>query len=80
MSWLGVLAGTIALIGRWAAYLADRQLIGAGEAAAIARGLRDTLERLDLARRVTNALDEPRDDGDRDYAERVRDRFRRPDE
>jgi hypothetical protein len=80
MSWLTVIAGIISLVCRAASYLADRQLIGAGEAAAVAQGLRDTLDKIDLARRASDAIADPRTAADRDYVERVRDRFKRADE
>jgi hypothetical protein len=80
MSWLTVLAGLISLISRMATYLGDKQLISAGSSAAIAQGLRDTLQNLDLARRVSDAIVDPRTAVERDYAERVRNRFKRPDE
>lgn len=80
MSWLTVLTGVISLIGRVAAYLGDKQLISAGSSAVIAQGLSDTLKNLDLARRVSDAIVDPRTATERDYVERVRNRFKRPDE
>jgi hypothetical protein len=80
MGWIAIISAAINLLGRLAAYLADRRLIEAGSAEAIARGLRETLDNLEVARRAADAVINPITADDRDYAERVRDRFKRPDE
>ena len=71
--WGSLLAGLVQLIGAVARYMGDRQMLAAGEATAISEGQRETLARIELARKSTAAMDAgPGRDA---WAERVRKRF-----
>lgn len=74
MSWLGILKLLLSLAGSVAKIVADRQLISAGEAQAVAEGLRNATDTLDKARRRIDAVR-----SDPDELERLRRRFRGPD-
>ena len=78
MEWLALVTGLLKLASAIAGYLADRRLISAGEAQAVARGTEITLENIDKARRAADAVEHPASAADDDYANRVRGRFERP--
>lgn len=73
MTWLAVLKALLSLAGSVAKIVADRQLISAGEAKAVAKGLQNATDTLDKARRRIDAVR-----ADPDERERLRDRFRDP--
>ena len=56
---------------------ADKQLIDAGQAKAIAEGLKDAMDRIDKARETARYI---RRNPDSDYARGVRDSYTRTDE
>lgn len=56
---------------------ADKQLLEAGEAKAIAEGLKDAMERIDKARKTAREI---RRNPSGDYARRVRETYTRSDE
>jgi hypothetical protein len=75
VGWLGLITGLIKLASVLADIAARRQLIKAGEAQAIAAGNRRTLDDLAKVQASRVALDDPATG----RADRVRDRFTRPD-
>lgn len=77
MVWLGLVKAALALVGELSRLLAQRQLIAAGEAQAIAEGVTATLANIDRARSAAAAVEAPRDDADLRYVERLRRRYRR---
>jgi hypothetical protein len=74
VGWLGLITGLIKLASVLADIAARRQLIKAGEAQAIAAGNQRTLDDLAKVQASRVALDDPGSG----RAERVRDRFTRP--
>jgi hypothetical protein len=74
VGWLGLITGLIKLASVLADIAARRQLIKAGEAQAIAAGNQRTLDDLAKIQASRVALDDPGSG----RAERVRDRFTRP--
>lgn len=66
MSWLAALKSLLSIVDALAGYLANRQLLKAGEAQAVSKGLReahDAIARAQAARRaVSNDPDSLRDD------------------
>ena len=74
MGWLAVITGLIKLASVVAQWASDRQLIKAGEAQAVAAGNTETLNALAKVQASRVALDDP----STVRADRVRDRFTRP--
>ena len=80
MDWGAAVLALLKLLGTLSDYLARRQLLAAGQAQAIALGLRATMNDLARARRAADAIEHPRSAADDDYARRMRDRYTRPGE
>ncbi len=60
--WLGILKALLSVAAGLADYLRDRQLLEAGEAMAIAKGLRESLDAIDKANKARQAAnDKPLD-------------------
>lgn len=74
MGWIGLISGLLRLVNFVAEFLSRKQLIDAGVAQAVAAGNTATLERIEKARKVKDALA-----ADPDYARRMRDKYTRPD-
>jgi len=74
VGWLAVITGLIKLASVVAQWASDRQLIKAGEAQAVAAGNTETLNALAKVQASRVALDDP----STGRADRVRDRFTRP--
>lgn len=74
MGWLTLITGLIKLASVVAQWASDRQLIKAGEAQAVAAGNTETLNALAKVQASRVALDDPGSG----RAERVRDKFTRP--
>ncbi len=74
MSLLSILSGLLSLANKLAEYLSRKQLIDAGEAKAIAKGLQETHERIIKAKEAANRkLDD-------DKRKRMRERYNLPDD
>jgi hypothetical protein len=75
MEWLAVATGLVKLLGAFAKWLGDRQLIKAGEAQAIAEGTDAILDRLAKSKQAADAMDAPHGADAGVWSQRVRDRF-----
>lgn len=74
MSWLSFLSGLLRFAGSLARWLESRQLLQAGERAAIATGLEKVLADVEAVRKSRDRLVDP---GER---QRLRDKFTRADD
>jgi hypothetical protein len=75
MPWLSLLTGLVSLVAELAKFLGNKRLIDAGAAEAVAKGQADVLENLRRIQVARDALVDP----ESGRAERLRDRFQRPD-
>jgi hypothetical protein len=66
MSWLGLLGSILGAAGALLRYLQARQLVAAGEAVAIARNLKESIDAVDRAQTHGRRFDRL---GDRDISE-----------
>jgi hypothetical protein len=66
MTWLGLLGSVLAAAGALLRYLQSRQLIAAGEAVAVARHLKESMDAVDRAQASGRLFDRL---GDRDLGE-----------
>lgn len=73
MTWLSMLTALLKFVAALATWLGQRELLRAGEAQALARGLAATLSALEEVRLARAALVDP------DERRRLRDRFTRLD-
>lgn len=74
MGWLAIIRLALQAVSALAKWAGDRQLIAAGEAQAVAAGNTETLNALAKVQASRVALDDP----STGRADRVRDRFTRP--
>lgn len=77
MEWAAIITALLKIVAGVTDYLSRQQLLDAGQAEAIATGLQQTLDNLDKVKHVKDEL-AARPDGD--FANRVRDKYERPDE
>lgn len=77
MEWAAIISALIKIVAGVTDYLSRQQLLEAGQAQAIAKGLQQTLDNLEKAKHVKEEL-AARPDGD--FANRVQHKYERPDE
>ncbi len=75
-----ILLGLLKLANALASWLSDRQLIGAGQAEAIASQAQGVVENMEKARRAADAITHPENAAADDYARRLRGKYSRPEE